>query len=231
MKQFAVMVLIGLTIAGILACGGETVDPTSTPAPAAAATQPPAEPSITPAPTDTPEPTATSVPEPTATPEPTAIPAPSPTAAPTPTEAPEPTPTATPAPAPTAVPEPTATPVPTATPEPEPTATPAPTPEPTQEPEPPIAIDLAPLGDNLLLVAYLDRANQKWFVYDATGDFKPEDIPLPPGMGVPEASEIGALSELEPGEIYTFVVNENQTVELGGNSFTFYEGGNLQAWK
>ena len=56
----------------------------------------------TPAPTETPEPTAT--PAPTGTPEPTATPAP--------TATPEPTAT----PAPTATPEPTATPVPTATP-------------------------------------------------------------------------------------------------------------------
>ena len=144
---------------------------------------------------------------------------------------PAPEPTATPEPEPTATqePEPTATlePEPMATPEPEPTATP----EPTAEPKPAIASDLAPLGDNLRFVAYLDRATQKWFVYDATGDFKPEDIPLPPGMTVPDASDIGALTELEPGEVYTIVLNENQVVVLNGNSYNIFADGDFLVWK
>ena len=89
---------------------------------------------VGPAPTPTPEPTATSTPEPTPTPtlEPTATPTPEPTATPTPeptaTPTPEPTATPTPEPTPTPTPEPTAT----STPEPA-TAIPTPTvaPEPT----------------------------------------------------------------------------------------------------
>ena len=95
----------------------------------------------------------------------------------------------------------------------------------------PIAADLAPLGDNLLFVAYLDRATQTWQVYDPTGNFNPEDIPLPPGMAVPDASEIGALTELEPGEIYTIVLNENTTVELNGNSYTMFADGDFLVWQ
>lgn len=94
-----------------------------------------------------------------------------------------------------------------------------------------IASDLAPLGDNLRFVAYLDRATQKWFVYDAAGDFKPEDIPLLPGQEVPDESEIGDLTELVPRNIYNFVVRENQTVELNGNEFIFYVGNNPLPWK
>ena len=90
---------------------------------------------------------------------------------------------------------------------------------------------MAPLGDNLRFVAFLNRATQKWSVYDATGNFKPEDIPLPPGQAVPDASEIGSLTELVPKEVYYFVVKEKQTAELNGNSMVFYRGNNILQWK
>ncbi len=223
MKSLALLLFIGLIAVGILACGGETAESTDIPAaPTVAPTQAPAEPTQAPAPTDAPEPTAvpTDTPEPTAAPEPTEPPAP-PTAEPT--QASEPTET----------PEPTA--APTNTPEPEPTAaptnTPEPTPEPTAEPQPTIATILAPLGDNLRFVAYLDRATQTWQVYDPSGNFKPEDITLPPNMEIPDASDIKALTELTPREVYAFVVKENQTVELNGNSYTIIAGGDFVVWK
>ena len=230
MKQLAILLFTGLMVVTFFACGGETPEPTDAPVPTVAPTQPAAEPTDPPAPTATPAPTPaptdTPVPAPTATsaPEPTATPEPEPTAIPEPTATPEPEPTATPEPEPTATPE-----APTATPEPAPTATPAPAP--TAEPELPIAADLALLGDNLRLVAYLDRATQSWQVYAPTGDFKPEDIPLPPGMEVPDASEIGVLTALMPGTIYSFVVKDDQTVELNSNSYTFYAGGQYVVWR
>lgn len=76
-------------------------------------------PGETPAPENTPAPTAEAAPE--SAPDP----APEPSPEPTPTPTPEPTPTPTPAPTPTPTPEPT----PTPTPEPTPAPTPAPTPE------------------------------------------------------------------------------------------------------
>lgn len=233
MKQLALLVLIGLMIVGILACGGETAEPTTAPEPTVAPTQPAAAPTDAPAqtnppvPTDTPEPTDTPAPEPTATQEPT----PPTTSAPEPTDTPEPTSTATPAPEPAATQEPTATPAPDPTAAPEPTATPTPEPEPTAEPELPIAVDLAPLGDNLRFVVYLDRATQSLFVYDADGSFTIEDLPLPPGMDAPDPSGIGELTELMPSMVYTFVVKEKQTVELNGHTETFYAGGNFLQWK
>ena len=231
MKQLTLLVLIGLSIVGILACGGETAEPTDSPAPTVAPTQPPVVPTDPPEPTDTPAPT----PEPTDTP----VPAPTATNVPEPTDAPDPIPTATAAPEPTATPEPTAPatlePDPTATLEPTAPATPeptaAPTPEPTAEPELPIAADLAPMGANLRFLAYLDRASQKWFVYDATGDFKPEDLPLPPQAEAPDPSEIGTLNELVAGQIYTFIVNEQQTVEFENFTETFYPGRNDIPWR
>ena len=233
MKQLALLFFVGLTVIAVLACGGETAEPTEAPAPTVAPTRPPAVPTDQPAPTDAPAP----MPEPTNTPAPapTATPAPEPTATPEP----EPTPAPTPEPDPTPAPEPTATPEPepTATPEPEPTATPqptntpAPTPEPTAEPELSIALDLAPLGDNLRFVAYLDRATQKWFVYDAAGDFSPEDLPLPPMTKAPDPSEISSLTELVPGQIYSFVVYEQQTAEFDRLTEIFYVGRNDILWR
>ena len=216
MKSLALLVFIGLITVGILACGGDAPEPTSTQPPAEPTTQPTAEPTDTPVPTQAPEPTAapTNTRAPTAVPEPTEPPAP-PTAEPT--VAPDPTAVL----APTAALEPTATPMPTSTPE----------PEPTPVPESTIAKILAPLGDNLQLLAYQDRATQTWQVYSPTGEFKPEDIPLPPGSAVPDASDIGVLEELIPGEVYTIVLSENQTVELNGNSYTIFAGIDFLVWK
>ena len=219
MKSLALLVLVGLITVGILACGGDSPDPTNTPPPPAA-TQPPPEPTNTPAP----EPTAV----PTEAPAPTA--APMPTPVPEPTAAPEPTDTPVPAPQPTAAPEPTPEPTAAPQPTPEPTPEPTATPEPTPEPEPSIAATLAPLGDNLRVVAYLDRATQTWSVY-AAGDFSLDDIPFPPGMQVPDPSAIQELTELITGEVYIFVLNEQQTVELAGNSYSIYEGGDYIPWR
>ena len=154
---------------------------------------------------------------------------------PTATSLPTNTPASAAASQPTGEPAPTAAPVPTATPVPASTATLVPTSRPALAPtavsQSGISSALAPLGDNLRFVAYLDRATQRWLVFDATGNFKPEGLPLTPQMETPDASDIEILTELEPRGIYTFVVNENHTVELGGISYTFYKGSNLMVWK
>ena len=134
---------------------------------------------------------------------------------------------------PTNTPAPTAAPVLTATPVPAPTAAPVltATPAPTTASQSAIAATLAPLGDNLRFVAAVDTETQRWLIYDSTGDFTPEDIYLFSHKGTPPASEIGVLTELKTGWFYIFVVNENQTVELGGISYTFYRGSNPIAWR
>ena len=233
MKRLALLLFVGLMPAAILACGKPTPDqtiegtqvasvPTATSLPistsvSAAASQPTEEPAPTAAPTATP------VPAPTAAAAPTLTPIPASTAAPVPTSTTVPAPTA--APAPTSAPVPTATSAPTAAPA--PTATPAP----TTASQSAIAATLAPLGDNLRFVATVDTETQRWLIYDSTGDFTPEDIYLFSHKGTPPASEIGVLTELKTGWFYIFVVNENQTVELGGISYTFYRGSNPIAWR
>ncbi len=228
MKQLAVLALLGLLVLSVVACGSETAEPTNTPAPAATAvppTSPPPAPTSTPvpepttAPTEAPEPTPTTAPEPSPTPEPEPTAAPDPTDTPTPTETPAPAPTETPAPQPTDTPEP----APTATPE--PTATPPPTrePEPTDPPIPPIAMDFAALGDNLLWVAYIDAATQRMSAYNPSGTFTPEQA-APPGAPVPDASEVAPLTQVQAGRVHVVAVAENQTVELRGRTMDLYAG-------
>lgn len=217
MKRLAILALTGLLAAAILACGGDSADPTAAPATTAAApvaTEPPPAPTNTPAPepTDAPEPTATAMPEPTST------------AVADPTATAEPQPTATSAPEPTATPEPQ----PTSTPEPTATATPEPTA--TEPPEPLIATSLAALGNNLLWVAHFDSETQRLSAYNPSGTFTPEQA-LPPMVPVPDPSEIGMLTELMPSNIYTLMVRERQDVELNGRQTTLWPGINQFFWR
>ena len=227
MKRKSVWVLVGLVTAAILACGEAVPQSTNTKEPGSSGAEQ----------TSPPEPTYTTVPEPTSVPTDTPVPKLS-TA---PTETPVPDPAATPKSASAPAVEPTVTLMPVATlapsspPVPEPTGTPIPSPEPTaipeMQPELPIAGTLAPLGDSLRFVAYLNRTTQKWAIYDADGNFTPEDLPLPPELEVPDASEIVSLTELVSGQIYNFVVNENQTAEFNGDSMTLYKGSNYLQWE
>ncbi len=220
MKQLPILVLIAVLTVSIFACDGDTAEAPTAPATAAKsseATQSPVKPTNTPMseqrntlpPEPTSMPTATSAP--TAALEPTAtLP---PTAEPKPTAEPSPTHMATTAPAPTAA------------------ATFTPEPEPTPASASPIAADLAALGDNLLWVAHFDRATQKWSVYDASGAFTPDSLPIPNKENIPDASEIAALIILVPEKIYSIAAREKQTVEFDGRSFTLYPGANPMQWK
>ena len=153
MKQLALLALIGLTMAGILACGAERSSPSDTTLPTLASTPPSGEPTNTsvpvaaPAPTTAPQtPQATAAPEPT---DPQTPPAATPTEAPRPAATPRPASTPTqvqttaPTPMHTAVPgstepaeepSPAATLQPAAIPTPRPTASATLTPEPTPTP-------------------------------------------------------------------------------------------------
>ena len=236
MRKLAVTILIGLLSAAIIACGGDSVEPTNTAAPAPATQAPTEAPETpTPAPTATDAPTNTPIPQlaPTNTPAPTTAPTatPEPTATPVPTATPAPTavPTATPMPPPTQAPTAAPAPEPTATPEPTAAPTPAATPEPAPQ-ENPVAADLTPLGDNLLWVAHYDNSTQRLSVYDPSGTFSPE-MALPPGQETPGTSEIATLTNLTPGQIYFLSVEQAQTVDLQGNTFTLNEGVNFVLWR
>ena len=228
MKLLAAFLCLGLLALSVIACGSETAEPPNTPVPATP-TQPAASPTVVPvvAPTATTAPTQAPTPEPLPTDTP--VPEPEPTAAPEPTATQEPTetpePTVTPEPTPTLAPAHTATPEPTAVPEPPATS------EPTPEPELPIATDLAPLGDNLLWVAYFDNRTKQWSVYDHSGTFSPDKLPLPPGENVPDASAVGSLTELLVKSIYWISLSESQTVQLGDQTQTFSAGENFIVWK
>ncbi len=222
MRILATIVIISLIAVGIVACGDDSTEPaTGATSPAVEATQ---VPTVVPD-TPTPRPSATTppanTPTPTSRPEPTSPP---PTAVPT--VAPEPTATSTPEPtvAPTPEPAATATPMPTAV------ASPTSAPEPTSVPEEaPIVADLAPLGDSLLWVAHFDNATKLWSVYDPSGTFSPDMLPLV-GQDVPDASSIGELSALDTRQIYWLMVSEAQTAVLGGVSRTLVLGLNGVPW-
>ena len=212
------LALIALLAVGILACGGAGAEPTDTAAPPSGseqATEVPAAPTNTPAPEPTPVPTDTPVsaaPQPTATAEPASAPIPEP-AVTLPSPATE---------------EPTATLEPEPTPAPEPTATLDPAP--TAAPLDPIAADLAPLGDNLLFVAYFDSATQRWSVFDPSGSFSPDQLSLPGEQKAPDASQIGQLTELTSKTIYDIRIRENQAVILKGSQIILYKGTNPIQW-
>ena len=201
-KKLAAIAIIGLLAAGIIACGGsDTPDPTNTAAP----------------------PTATLTPE---------TPTPMPTNTPAPTNTPRPTDT----PAPTATPRPTNPPAPTATLQPPPTARPTDTPPPTTPaPTPtaglqPVADALSPLGNNLLWVAHYDNPTGQISVYDPSGEFSPEALPLPPDLSLDDASSLPAITHLVSGKIYFVAVSEQQQVVLGNEIRNLTAGVNFLTW-
>ena len=201
--KLAAIAIIGLLAAGIIACGGssDAPDPTNTAAPPTATLTP-----------DTPTPMPTNTPMPTATPRPTNTPAPTDTTRPTNT----PAPTTTPQPPPTA--RPTDTPPP---------ATPAPTPTAGLQP---VADALSPLGDNLLWVAHYDNPTGRISVYDPSGAFSPESLPLPPDLSLDDASSLPALTHLVAGKIYFVAVIEQQQVVLGNEIRNLTAGVNIITW-
>ena len=230
MKQLAFLALLTLLTIAVLACGEETPEAADATAPASST----GESSLS-----TPAPTNTTAPEPT--PLPTDTPKPTPATVSTDTSVREPTSTTEP----TATPEPTAEPMTPPTLEATATSTAVPTPATTFAPEPtsapertqatvpalPIAVEMAPLGDNLLFVAYFNRATQMWSVYDANGNFSPDDLALLPGQEVPDISEIDGLTALKPNQIYSFHVSQEQTADLNNQPITFFPGSNPILWK
>ena len=91
---------------------------------------------------------------------------------------------------------------------------------------------LAPLGDNLIWVAHFDNATKGLFVYDPSGTFTPDVLPLPPGLSIDDPSDIGALTELVTGKIYWIMAGKEQTVQLGSqDDVTINSGLNFLSWK
>ena len=172
---------------------------------------------------DAPEPAATTAAPATATPAPdTPTPRPAstiaPTATPRPTATAAPTATATSRPAATATPIPTAMPEPTATPQ--PTATPRPTSE-------PVADALAPLGDNLLWVAHYDNATRRISVYDPSGAFTVDALPVPTGLSLDDSDSLPVITHLIQDEIYFVNVSRAQQLVLGDQIINLVAGVNF----
>lgn len=174
---------------------------------------------------DTPDPTNTAAP-----------PSDTPTLQPPDTPAPTNPPRPTNPPAPNNPPRPTNPPTPTVTPQPPPTARPTETPPPaTPAPTPtaglqPVADALSPLGDNLLWVAHYDNPTGQISVYDPSGAFSPEALPLPPDLSINNASSLPAITHLVSGKIYFVAVIEQQQVALGNEIRNLTAGVNFLTW-
>ena len=107
--------------------------------------------------------------------------------------------------------------------------TPEPTPVPTLT-SMPISAALAPLGDNLLWA--FTNFMPPWSVYDPSGAFSLDQISsLMPRLSPPDESEIAPLTNLKTGWIYFLSVEQDQTVQLNGNTFILKEGVNVIGWK
>ena len=78
----------------------------------------------------------------------------------------------------------------------------------------PLAEAFAPLGSNLLWVAYFKSETQSWLVYNPSGSFSPDQLQTP--FGPPDPSSIGELTHMVAGNIYTLAVDQGQSVTLGG---------------
>ena len=87
------------------------------------------------------------------------------------------------------------------------------------------------MGDNLIWVAHYDNATQKLFVYDPSGTFSPDELPLPPGVSVDDSSAIGSLTELTTGKIYWIEASKEQTVQLGSQNLKINSGLNFLSWR
>lgn len=159
-----------------------------------------------------------------------------PTSAPTAAEPTYTSPPTTPPPTATTVPIVPQTVAPISSPSPTPTETPVPTSTAAAVLQPgslPIALELAPLGDNLQWVAFFDNRTQGWSIYDPSGTFTIDAlIPIsPPGLTIPEeTTDLSALTELVPGSLYLVSVVEWQDPVLGGEIIPLVPGVNYVAW-
>ena len=80
------------------------------------------------------------------------------------------------------------------------------------------------MGDNLLWVAHYDNASGQWSVYDPSGTFSLEMLPLPPGQSADDATPLSSITSLVSGQIYSLMVSEDQTAVLGGVSHSLRGG-------
>ena len=110
------------------------------------------------------------------------------------------------------------------------TARAAPTPRPTPTPsyggdETPIAFVFASLGENLLWVGRYQAATNQWLVYDHSGNFSPDLLPVFGEQPIPSPSSIGTLTHVTSGDILWVSVSKDAKFQ----DYTLRAGLNLIA--
>ena len=91
----------------------------------------------------------------------------------------------------------------------------------------PVAEAFAPLGSNLLWVAYFDPNTLDLSVYDPSNSFSVEKLSVPFTL---DPSSIGNLTHVVAGGIYYVSANDKQTVTLGGRPKTLVKGITIISW-
>ena len=201
---------------------------------AGVATEAPATPVPTEAPTETPLPTETPTVEPTATAEPTLAPTEEPTTTPEPSQTPtvEPTattePTQTPTVEPTATPEPTLAPTeePTATPEPTLAATEAPSATPTDEPTAPVepSEESTATVEPAATTAATGEPSTFPAATEATAETPAPTVAASPGATVPAGQDGTAVPTVPPPtevEEAASTANAPAQIEVEGTTYYF----------
>ena len=89
---------------------------------------------------------------------------------------------------------------------------------------------LAPLGDTLQWVAQYDNITKRWVVFDPSGTFSVESLPLPASVPIPDWSTVGELTHLIPNLLYWVNVSQDKTVELRGVNRPLARGINPITW-
>ncbi len=90
-----------------------------------------------------------------------------------------------------------------------------------------IGTTLSPLGSSLRWVASFSNATKRWSLYDPTGTFDGAGLP---GFAPENASDYDNLTNLVGGESYYFNVGDDIEVEIGGKTYSFTQGTNLNVW-
>ena len=94
----------------------------------------------------------------------------------------------------------------------------------------PAAEAFAPLGDTLQWAALYDNVTQRWVVFDPSGTFSVESLPLPAKVPIPDWSTVGEITHLIPNLLYWVNVNHDESVELGGVNRPLARGINPVIW-
>ena len=94
----------------------------------------------------------------------------------------------------------------------------------------PVEETLASLADGLQWVAVFDQVTKRWVVYDPSGTFTVEALPLPAQVPTPPWSTVGELTHLIPSLIYWVNVDRDLSAQLADRNLSLTRGTNPLIW-